>query len=287
MTINSRMCKQFNTCRKSFIKCWDPCSVTRFISTSHSGCYNQHKPVNKPYKAGWLHSTFFPKLGNADPRPLGSTDCGWLPTRFTKDTTPVPGTKHDKNHSGELKPSDTRGNRTVIKRSNSGDPTDPTQFCLPDIPSGEEGWRAETSNQPERPRPVCEGRTFQDGWSSSPPRSPTIRGMDGEDGSKRCIPPSAHQPLPSTSPIFPVGGEVLYVHVPTLWPLCSTKSIYQTTETSSRPPPPSGMPSDNIPGRPTDFTPAQQQMVQLIGQLFSSLGLMVNQKKSILLPTQI
>ena len=134
-----------------------------------------------------------------------------------------------------------------------GDPTDPTQFCLPDIPGGEEGWWAEASYQPERPQPVCEGRTFQDKGPSSPPRSPTIRGLDGEDGSKRCIPPSAYQSLPSTSPIFPVGGEVLYVHVPTLQPLCSTKGIHQTTKTSSKPPLPGGMPSDNIPGRSTDF----------------------------------
>ena len=29
------------------------------------------------------------------------------------------------------------------------------------IPSGEEGWWAEASNQPERPQPVCEGRTLR------------------------------------------------------------------------------------------------------------------------------
>ena len=64
-----------------------------------------------------------------------------------------------------------------------------------------------------------------------------------------------HQPLLS----FQWKEKVLYVHVPTLRPLCSTKGIHQTTKTSSRPPPPGGMPSDNIPGRSTDFTPAQGQ----------------------------
>ena len=62
MTINNRMCKRFNTCRKSFIKRCDPYSVTGFTSTSHTGCYKQHEPVNNLYKAGWSHSTLFPKL---------------------------------------------------------------------------------------------------------------------------------------------------------------------------------------------------------------------------------
>ena len=50
MTINNRMCKRFSTCRKSFIKYCDPYSVTGFTSTSHTGCYKQHEPVNKLYK---------------------------------------------------------------------------------------------------------------------------------------------------------------------------------------------------------------------------------------------
>ena len=267
MTINNRLCKRFNTFRKSIIKCCDPYSVTGLTSTSHTGCYKQHEPVNKLYKAGWSHSTLSPKLGSVDPRPVGSPNCGWLPIRPIKDTTPGPGTKPDKNHSGELESSDTRCSRTIIKGSNSGGPTDhtqphyPTQLHLPDIPGGEEGCWAEASDKPERPQSVCEGRAFQDGGSSPPSRSPTIRGLDGEDGPKRCIPPSAHQSLPSTSPLIPVGGKVLYVHVPTLWPLCSIEGIHQTTETSSRLPPPGGMPSDNIPGRSTDLIPGQGQTV--------------------------
>ena len=117
----------------------------------------------------------------------------------------------------------------------------------------------EASDKPERPQSVCEGGTFQDGGSSPPSRSPTIRGLDGEDEPKRCIPPSAHQSLPSTPLLFPVGGEVLYVHMPTLRSLCSTKGIHQTTEASSGLPPPGGMSSDNIPGQSTDLTPGQGQ----------------------------
>ena len=86
-----------------------------------------------------------------------------------------------------------------------------------------------------------------------------------------------------------MGGEVLYVHMPTLWSLCSTKGIYQTTETSSGLPSAGEMSSDNIPGQSTVLTPGQGQlrhMVQLISQLFEGLGLMVNHKKSILLPAQ-
>ena len=186
---------------------------------------------------------------------LSSPNCGWLPIRPTKDTTPVSGTKSDKNHSGEFKPSDTRGNRTVVKRGNSGDPIDSTQLHLPDIPSGEEEWWAEASDKPERPQSVCEGETFQDGGSSPPSRSPTIRGLDGEDGPKRCIPPSAHQPLLSF-----LWEEKYYMFTCLPFGLSAAPiGIYQTTETSSGLPSAGGMSSDNIPGRSTVLTPGQGQ----------------------------
>ena len=47
--------------------------------------------------------------------------------------------------------------------------------------------------------------------------------------------------------------------MPTLWSLCSTKGIYQTTETSSGLPSAGGMSSDNIPGQSTVLTPGQGQ----------------------------
>ena len=90
--------------------------------------------------------------------------------------------------------------------------------------------------------------TFQDRGSSHPPRSSSIRGLDGEDGPKRCIPSGAHQSQPSTPPFIPVGGEVLHVHMSTLQSLSSTEGIHQIAETSGGLPTSGGMPSDNILG---------------------------------------
>ena len=289
MTINYRSCKRFNTISKSFIKCCNPYSVTGFTNTSHTGRYKQHEPLNKLHKAGWSHSTLSPKLGSVDPRPVGSPNCGWLPIRPTKDTTPVSGTKSDKNHSGEFKSSDTRGNRTVIKRGNSGDPIDSTQLHLPDIPSGEEGWWAEASDKPERPQSVCEGGTFQDGGSSPPSRSPTIRGLDGEDGPKRCIPPSAHQSRPSTLLSF-LWEEKYYMFTCLPFGLSAAPRVF----TKLMKPVVGFLRQvgcrliiylDNLLFLHQDKD-RLRHMVQLISQLFEGLGLMVNHKKSILLPAQ-
>ena len=92
---------------------------TGFTSTPHTGCYKQHEPVNKHYMVGWSHSTLSPKLGSVDPRPVGSPNCGWLPIRPIKDTTPGPGTKPDKNHSEELESSDTRGQEGTADKFNT------------------------------------------------------------------------------------------------------------------------------------------------------------------------
>ena len=46
------------------------------------------------------------------------------------------------------------------------------------------------------------------------------------------IPPGPKLPRRSTSPNLVVGRKELYVQVPTIWPVLSTKSVYQTTKAS-------------------------------------------------------
>ena len=71
------------------------------------------------------------------------------------------------------------------------------------------------------------------------------------------------------------------------WPISSTQSVYKAAEASSGLPDTEWLSSDHIPGLLMHQDRAQlEQITRLTCQLFKSLGLIVNQKKSILTPTQ-
>ena len=68
--------------------------------------------------------------------------------------------------SGEQNVSISRGQGSSYQGSRSGNQSNTQQFCLPTVPSREEGWGTEAS---DRPKSVCEDRTFQNGISSPLP----------------------------------------------------------------------------------------------------------------------
>ena len=97
------------------------------------------------------------------------------------------------------------------------------------------GGGATTSHQPEGIESVCSGGTLQNGRSTSPSRLNPARGLDDKNGPQRCLFASAN---PRSSSMFsPVclGRETLEISVPTIWPVISTKGVYQTPETSCGP----------------------------------------------------
>ena len=287
MTINNRMCKQFNTCRKSFIKCCDPYSVTGFTSTSHTGCYKQHEPVNKLYKAGWSHSTLFPTLGSVDPRPVGSTDCGWLPTRFTKEITSVPGTKHDKNHSGELKLVTLEVTELLSKGAVVETQLTPHSFVSQVfLVEKKDGGQRPVINLKGLNQFVRVEHFKMEGLPDLLQSGDWMVKMDIKDAYLQVPINPCHQPLLSFQweekyymfTCLPFGlsaaprvfTKLLKPVVGLLRQLGCRLTIYLDDLLILH------QHKDRL-----------QQMVQLIGQLFSSLGLIVNHKKSILLPTQI
>ena len=69
---------------KKFIK---NCFI--YLCVKHTGILltgvNQHnKPVNNMPKIGWASCILPTKLGGANPRPMGTTNCGWLPPRVDR-----------------------------------------------------------------------------------------------------------------------------------------------------------------------------------------------------------
>ena len=257
MTINSQLCARFTCCSKSFIKSCDKYSTGGFTSTSHTGSHKQHEPVNRMPKSGWASVTLPAKLGSVDSRSMGPPNRGWLPTRLVKCTIPDSQATPNTNHSRECNSNNSRGCRIVNQRGNCRDSAVSTQLCVPDFPGGEEGWGSEACNKSEGPQPICEARTLQDGGSLPSPRSPPAGGLDGQDGPEGCIPSGPNSPRPSTISHLPMGREKLQIHLPTIWPVISTKDIHQVNETNSRVSKAGGLSPNNIPGRLVDLTSRQ------------------------------
>ena len=108
------------------------------------------------------------------------------------------------------------------------------QLCVPDIPSGEEGWGSEASDQSEGPQSVCEARALQDGGPPPSPRSSSTRGLDDKDGPKGCLPAGSNPFKPLNTSIISLGREILQVHLPTIQPDISAESFHEVNETSCR-----------------------------------------------------
>jgi len=179
----------------------------KWSSTLCTGSHKHHEPDYKLHKIGWACITLPPKLESAYRRSLGNSNCGWVPARSHIHPLSIPATTRDKDIRRERSISDTRSHRTANKRGNSGDQSISRLLCLPDIPGGKEGWRAETCNQPEGAQPICQGRTFQDGEPAHPSRASASRGLDGKNGSEGCIPSDTHSPNTSATPDLPVEGK--------------------------------------------------------------------------------
>ena len=117
---------------------------------------------------------------------------------------------------------------------------------------------AETSDQPEGAESICEGQAFQDGRSTPSTGSDPSRGLDGETRFERCLPPNPYPSRSSEISGISVGRQVLSVHLPCIWSISSSKSIYQATQTHSRFSEADRMLPDHLPGRHSNSSPGQQ-----------------------------
>ena len=256
MTINTQLCTRFITC-ESVIKPCDQYSVTGFSSTSHTGSYKQHEPVNKVYKRGWASVTLPTKLGSADSGSMGSPHCGGLPARLHKRAIPIPHATTNTNHNRECNSHNSRGCRVGVQRGNCGDSALPRQLCVPNIPGGKERWRSEAGDQLKGPQSVCGARALQDGGPPLTPRPPPAKGLDGKVRPEGCIPPGPNPPEPSAPSHLSLGGEILQIHLPTIRPVICTEGIYKVNETSGRISKAGGLSSNNIFGRSAGSTSGQ------------------------------
>ena len=79
-------CSCLYTNATKFIKSCFTYSCDKHTNTSHTGSHQHHEPVNVMPKIGWASSTLPTKLGGANPRSMGTQNCGWIPTPLTTTT---------------------------------------------------------------------------------------------------------------------------------------------------------------------------------------------------------
>ena len=199
-----------------FIKNCFMYSCSKHTGTLHTGSNQHNEPVNKLPKIGWASGILPTKLGGANPRPMDTTNHGWLPFGVERDSNTGQSTSSNKMLTRDQEPNYIRGSGALDQRGNGGDTSLPKEFLIPDFPRGKERWGSETSDKPEGSQSIFEGRAFQDGGSPSAPRPPTATRLDGEDGLEGCLPTSTHPPRLSTPPHLSMGGKNLQVSVPTI-----------------------------------------------------------------------
>ena len=151
--------------------------------------------------------------------------------------------------SGQTCPGDSGGTRTPIERGSRGILPMHRKLCLPNISGQKEGRGTTLSIKYEGFKSVCTGGTLQDGGSTPPTRSVTTRGLDDQNGSKRCLFPNPHTPESPALPPVCLGREMLQVSESPLWPVICTTSIYQNLETSGGPVKTDGLAPDSKSGR--------------------------------------
>jgi len=139
-----------------------------------------------------------PELGGSDTGQLGPTNSTGVLNRFCPHSTLITSTTSNSTITRQTYLGDTGGPGTAIQRSNSGNYSISTEFCLPDF-LGQKMGGTTTGDQPKGVKPICTSGTLQDGGFTPTTRSTSTRGLDGENGFERCLPPipihSSHQHL--------------------------------------------------------------------------------------------
>ena len=133
--------------------------------------------------------------------------------------------------------------RGVLPRAQSsitgGDTGTPTQrssyptirkcnwFHFHPLPSTEEEWSDETSDQPETVESLGGDSPFQDEGNSYPSGSAAPRGLDGTSGLEGCLLHHPHPTGPPTVPEVHGGRDLLPVHLPAIRPVLCPMDLRQ------------------------------------------------------------
>ena len=146
------------------------------------------------------------------------------------------------------------------------------------------GRGTKASDKPEEPQYLCASGSLQNGGFAHPSRSPRL---DDKNGFEGCLPSGTNPPgVPTPSPVS-MKRESVSISMPSIWADISATGFLKGDETCSGGPKTYGqiIYLDDI----LILHQVKEELIQivpLICQFFEALGLVINQKKSILIPQQ-
>ena len=278
-------CKQFNkmcVCYPAVITNWYP-------STPHKGVNGDIRHDYTGSLPSRQTSSLCKELGGDYPGPMGPA--GNSRVQIRPDSNPSPGKQAScaVSQSNRPYPDNRGGTRTAGQTGHKGISTLPKQFYFPTFPGGKErGW-AKASGQSEGSKQFCALRALQDGRPPHSPGPDSDRGLYDQARSERCI---SSDPNPSGSPTSPpisVDGENIPILMPSFWADLSSKGIHKVLKPLIGTLRQMGIRLvvylDDIlilhQGREE-----LESLAPLICNLFEALGLVINTKKSLLVPQQ-
>ena len=232
MTIRSRQHTDCYSFCSKVIKSFFTYASFNHTDTLLTGSHQHHEPVYNLPKIGWSGSILPTKLGSAHTGSMSPPNRGWIPPRIDKCSLPKPAASANKLLNREQSTNIHRGDRTSNQRGYCRDTNISTELCVSDFPSGKERRGPETSDKPKWSQLFYKDRALQDGRSSPPSRPSPTAGLDGENGLERCISASPHPQGTPISSDLSMGGQDLYVQMPTIWPIISTQSVHKAAEAS-------------------------------------------------------
>ena len=235
---------------------WGSARTVRSSSTP-KGVDGQHESKNYMLSTGRKTAKF--------PRELAISDSGCLDTsgservlhRVHKHALPVTYTSRNAYLCRDAITSDGGNKRFIGKGCDRGGSTWPRQLYFPAVSGREErGW-IQTGGEPERAKPVHQGRALQDGRAPSSSFPNTTGRLDGEAGLEGCLPSGSNSSTLPPLPTVPMAGKHISIQMSPVWPLSSTSCIHKAAEASSWSAPSSRNQTDHLSGRFTYPSPVQ------------------------------
>ena len=275
-------CKQFNkmcVCYPAVITNWYPSIPHKGVNGDIRHDYTGSLPSRQT-------RLLCKELGGDYPGPMGSA--GNSRVQIRPDSNPSPGKQAScaAPQSNRPDPDNRGGTRTAGQTGHKGISTLPKHFYFPTFPGGKErGW-AKTSGQSEGSKQFCALRALQDGRPPHSPGPDSDRGLYDQARFERCISPD---PNPSESLQFQwMEKTYQFLCLPfglTSAPRVFTKVLKPLIETLRQIGIRLVVYLDDIlilhQGREE-----LESLARLICNLFEALGLVINTKKSFIIPQQ-
>ena len=238
------------------------------------------------YGACWSNQVVHSELAPDNTGSVGPGNGPGILTPSLTNTSSIKTSSRGLPVSRSDRPDHDRGRRAETQGSNKPSPSGSRRFCLSTFPGPQEGWRFSPSNKSKSSEHIHPGGAFKNGELSYHKRTGETPGMASEGGPKGCVLSGPNPPRPPQIPPVSVARSDIPVLLPAIQSVLCSESVHKAVVAFLRE---RGMRLiiylDNMLVISSSQEEAKEY-VFLIRDLFGSLGLIINERKSQLEPSQ-